>query len=307
MPTPTPSIGPDVLQPPQCPHGHAVLDPEARFCPICGTAMRSEQPASGCAVHPDVRAIGTCRRCGTFVCAACAKSSALGELRCQTCLEREQAEALPWDNRDQLGILSAFVKTCRAVLFEPRRTFSTAPPEAPVTSSLLFAALAQIPGILGTLVAYIGIFGAVGLVALSSEHARAPNAGLVAIGAVVIVIAILVMAVVMGTIGTVAFAGVSHLLLHMTGNTRSFSATLRGAALAQSTRVLGLIPFCGLYGVTIWAVILEVFAYQRFHGTSTGRATLAAVLAPAALAVLSVGLYALWFFAIASGMLHGVK
>ena len=56
--------------------------------------MRVEHPAF-CADHPDVLALGTCGRCGSFVCERCAQPGLEAQLLGLRCLERSGLHSTP--------------------------------------------------------------------------------------------------------------------------------------------------------------------------------------------------------------------
>jgi len=64
----------------------------ARSCDACGArqqlAMASSEDAR-CSVHPEVIAVGTCARCGSFMCVAC---NAVDVVTCRACLAPTRAD-----------------------------------------------------------------------------------------------------------------------------------------------------------------------------------------------------------------------
>lgn len=78
-------------------------------CPHCRDPLyehpgRSGQPVregeSACTAHPDSEAVGTCGRCGNFLCAVC-RTRWHGQVMCVACLDRalEANEAAPQQTR----------------------------------------------------------------------------------------------------------------------------------------------------------------------------------------------------------------
>lgn len=61
-----------------------------------------EHAAARCPLHPDALAVGACKRCGTFACAACAHPEPGGGLRCPACWERTRTGGFT----SQLPVLS---------------------------------------------------------------------------------------------------------------------------------------------------------------------------------------------------------
>jgi hypothetical protein len=52
-------------------------------------------PDSACPRHPDMRAAGTCKRCGTFFCARCVPSVLDTNVECPNCLESKEGRDAP--------------------------------------------------------------------------------------------------------------------------------------------------------------------------------------------------------------------
>jgi hypothetical protein len=123
---------------PTCPHCGAALHPEEmaagpQLCFSCAgsfeatpfsppspflppLALAAAGPAGGtpCAVHPGNAAVGTCERCGLFVCALC-RTEVSGQKLCPACFDRLTAEAkLPalrtsFADLPGLAVLAGFV------------------------------------------------------------------------------------------------------------------------------------------------------------------------------------------------------
>ncbi|HEY0881682.1 MAG TPA: hypothetical protein VGD87_09135, partial [Archangium sp.] len=139
-------------------------------CPACGYYNPSGQPrcfqcglslpvGAGdalCAVHPDVKAIGACNRCGTFGCATCLAQRG-NDWLCSACINRVQA--LPWDEREQLGLWRAWWRTSVMMISSPGQTLANAPPDASFGSSMLFAFLSSLVGFGPTFASYVLVLG----------------------------------------------------------------------------------------------------------------------------------------------------
>jgi hypothetical protein len=281
------------------------------YCSVCGfplerpVVMAVPAPAStgglpACAVHPGVMAVRPCPRCGTFACASCLVTMPAGDQLCVRCEASGVAGLLPWDQREQLGTLRAFFSTSWKVISGPDVTFTSARQEGSLGSSMLFATLANIAGMLTTLVAYGFIFGGMFLFGgenggLFKEWSGPAVAGMIVAG----VLGYLVLLVLMGLGSLLFFSALDHLALKLVGaNPAAWTVTVRAYALSMGPYLVGLIPFCGFYVFPIWSLVVRVFAYKGLHRTSGGKAALGALLPIGAFVLLIVGGYALLLVAV---------
>lgn len=240
-----------------------------------------------CAVHPDVKAIGACNRCGTFGCGTCLTQRG-NDWLCSACLNRVQA--LPWDEREQLGLWRAWWRTSVQMISNPGQTLATAPPDASFGSSMLYAFLSSIVGFGPTFGLYLLVLGPILLIA--GESAEKPMA--LAGGAMIygIMVGYLFALLFMQSVGTLFSAGLDHLALMLLGaNPKSFTVSLRASALSTGPYLVGLVPACSFYVFPLWSLVLRIFALKAFHQTTGGKAT-AAVLIP--IVVLCGGVFMLY-------------
>jgi hypothetical protein len=282
-----------------CLQGHPSLNPGARFCVECGAAL---VPAAGpgeptCATHPAARAAGACARCGTFACTACLAMVPDGEQWCAACRARMPQQPLPWDQRRELGVLRAWWRTTRQILFSPTATFEQATPHGTVGSSLLYALIAlvfQVGSIVGV---YVILFGGFAVAGLASRAAKPGEPGFFAIAvAVLAVVAILCILLGLGVL--LIGAALDHVVLRLLGVKRGWEVTLRGAALSMAPSVCGVVPFCGAQVAFFWTFIVRVFAYRGLHQTTGGKAAAGALVVPGVMMMLlAAGYTALLLFA----------
>jgi hypothetical protein len=244
-----------------------------------------------CAVHPEVKATGACSRCGTFGCGACLTARG-NDWLCAQCLGR--VSTLPWDERDTLGLWRAWWRTSVLMISSPGQSLSTAEPDAPLGSSVLFALLSSIVGFGPTMIVY-AFFVSVGFGFAARKTELGSGMLLVPLVALIYLLMFLVFQV-----GSVLFvAALDHLALILLGaQPKSYSVTVRASALSMGPYLVGLLPLCSLYVFLIWGVVLRVIANMYLHKTTAGKAT-AAVLLP--IALLCGGVFALYlaFFALA--------
>ncbi|WNG50678.1 YIP1 family protein [Archangium minus] len=283
-----------------CPRCQTPFTPGATSCPGCGSSLLLEAVPGGteptCAVHPTLRSLATCERCGAFACARCLRSGARGEAVCEACLAREPNLPVPWDEREELGTFKAFWKTCVNVLLRPE-FFSRARAEGSASSSLLFVLLCSLPPCFVTGLTYLGMFSFMPAMFPIPRAEDQPNVPFEWIGVAAFVASIL-LGPVMAVATTVLGAGLDHLVLRMGNVTRGFQVTLRAHALSQAPWVLGVVPFIGTQVAPFWALVARVFAYRGLHRTTWGVAVAGALLGPGLLCCLCGGSYiaAVMFF-----------
>lgn len=250
------------------------------YCPACG--VENDQTSATCSncqaslqvafcqTHPHRAAVQACTRCGTFFCGDCLDPTTR---RCAACVER--AGSLPWDERATLGLWVAWWRTSVAMISRPTQTLESASPEAPLVSSLVFALLSSVVGMVPTALAY-------GVMLLPVVLSGSPELKLPLSPALVPVIAVAYALVLLGVqlAAFFVYASFDHLALKLFGaQPKSFEVTARAQALSMGPYLLGLIPMCGLYIFPIWALVLRILGVMHLHRVTAGKAT-AAVLVP---------------------------
>jgi hypothetical protein len=198
---------------------------------------------------------------------------------------------LPWDWREELGLLKAFWRTCVEILLRPGLTFSAARAEGTTGSALLFVALCSITGYLTTGLFYAALFGLTSFSTPPSGSGAGASPEQVRLVIVGGALGWVLLAPVFGMLATLFSAGVDHLVLRMAGVSQGFQVTLRGNALSQAPFLTGLIPLCSLYVAPFWALVVRVFAYRGLHRTTWGPAAVGALAAPLVSCVLCGGGY----------------
>lgn len=276
-----------------CPSCRSPLRPGTLTCETCGTALLREVVPGGaeptCAVHPTRLGLAICERCGAFACATCVRQDSHGQTLCTACHEREPDTALPWDEREELGLLQAFWRTFVLVLLHPDR-FASARAEGSVGSSLLFALLASLPSAVSVGLLYTFIFSFLPqLFAHSNKDTSTTDMRW--LGPAIFVFCLIVIPLA-SLLSTVVGAGLDHLVLRMGGITRRYGVTLRAHALSQAPWALGAVPIVGAQVGLVWAMVARVFAYRGLHRTSWGTAVAGTLLGPALSCFLCGGAYA---------------
>lgn len=277
-------------------------------CPACGYFNPAGAVACGhctlplpviaaldalCAVHPDLKAIGACSRCGTFGCGQCLQQSGADWL-CEAC--RGRVVTLPWDERLTLGTWRAWWRTSVLMLSQPTKTCAAVQPEAPIGSSIWFATLSTLVGMGPTILVYAAIMVPMMMFGASSAAKNdLPKFAPALIPAFALLYVVFLLSMQVATV--LVFAGIDHLALMLLGaNPRSYAVSVRAYSLSMGCYVVGLVPVCGLYVFPIWAIVLRIIALAGLHKTTGGKAA-AAVLLP--IAVLCGGGIALYVAMIA--------
>jgi len=255
-------------------------------CAACGTQLVADpKPVARagdavCATHKETPALQPCFRCGTFYCGACLERSADGQMYCVTCRSRS---TLAWDQRDQLGMMRAWWMTSKALMLEPTATLQSAPRDAPVGSSLLYAMICNLVGIMPTLLIYLVAFGGAMLFAAAEgqKSMGGPALGLGVVGAIVVFVFYVVLIIGMQIVSLFGLAGIEHLALHLMGEREigGYTSTLRAHALGLAPFMLGLLPVCGATVMGLWSLVLHCITLMHLQRVSAGKAV-AAVLAP---------------------------
>ncbi|PTL81201.1 YIP1 family protein [Vitiosangium sp. GDMCC 1.1324] len=267
-----------------CPRCQQPITPGATHCQSCGSSLLLEAAPGGaeptCAVHPTLRSLAICDRCGAFACARCLRAGPRGEVVCEACLTRDPDEPLPWDQREELGTLKAVWRTAVNVMLHPD-FFAKARPEGSPSSSLLFALLCALPGWFTTGLTYMGMFSLMPSLAPESQTQSASDSMAMMKWAGVGMLAFCVLlGPVISLVSTVLMAGIDHLILRMGGVTRGYAVTLRAHSMSQAPWLLGVVPFIGMQVGPLWAMVARVFAYRGLHRTTWGVALAGALLAP---------------------------
>jgi len=202
---------------------------------------------------------------------------------------------LPWDDRQQRGILRAFFDTMIMVLTRPAEAFTAMKREGGFGDPLLYA-------IIGSSVGYVAYF--IYNVLLSSVRLLGTHENPVMhmMGGGIRSLFLIICVPVLVAIGAFIASGILHLCLMIVGGAKqSFETTFRVVCFGGgSADPILIIPICGGLIGGIWKIVLYCIGLARGHETDTGRAVLAVVLpliicCGGAIALMMVGFGALGF------------
>lgn len=185
----------------------------------------------------------------------------------------EPAKSCPWEDRDELGWVQAYIKTLIACIFSPKDFFSSMPVGTGYLGPFLFATITIILGSILTpfwsllFKANFGLMKFVGALAL------------VLIGTPLFVI-----------IGFGLAALLNHLGLLVLGAAKeNYDATFSVVCYAAAAQIFSVVPILGSLVAGILGIVLTVIGLREVHRTSTGQAIVAMLLP----VVVCVGLIAL--------------
>jgi len=211
---------------------------------------------------------------------------------------------LPWDERDSLGFIQAFVTTIKLILMEPGKAFSQMQRGGGIEGPLLFAIVSGWIGGAAVLFynfIYQTLTQSVDKTPLPAALPSFLAGGTMTIGLFVFT---LIFFPIFLALGIFVSAGITHLsLLLLGGAKQSFETTLRVVCFSiGSTALFQLLPICGSSIYLIWNLVGQCIGIAKAHEISTGKAV-AAVLLPLVLCCCAmVGLIA--FGAAAAARMH---
>jgi hypothetical protein len=247
-------------------------------------------PAPTCAVHVDQLALGTCPRCGTYVCTRCVIGDSLV---CSACRQRADGAftPTPWERRAELGWVQGFWQTLKAMVMTPGAFFASVVPQGAPGDALSFAWVAaalSIPAVALNVVMQLGLMR----LQLKQVFERLAERGSevgpyrealegIGFGGAILyaIVAALSTPVRVGFSAAVAHAG----LVLFGAAEKGFKATFRAigyvAGLALPVAVLGLVPgIGGLFGLAI--IGYQVYAVAKLQQTTIGKALAGVLVLP---------------------------
>ena len=180
---------------------------------------------------------------------------------------------LPWDDRQQRGILRAFFDTLVIVLTKPAEAFTAMKREGGFGEPLIYAIIG---GSVGGVIYFLYNF------LLSSAHMLGSheNPMMQMMGGGIRPLFFIILVPLFVTIATFIGSGIFHLCLMIVGGAKQpFETTFRVVCFAGgSANPLLVIPICGGLIGGIWKIVLYCIGFARAHETDTGRAVLAVAL-----------------------------
>jgi hypothetical protein len=211
----------------------------------------------------------------------------------------EAAAGNPWEQRDRLGFVNAFVENVKLFVTNPTEAFERTRRQGDYVGPLIFAI------ILGWITYLISqlwgmLFGASMILPMMPAEVRDQMGGMMAVSGAQIVFG-LVLYPVFAAIGLFIGSGILHLCLMLVGGTEAsesgFEGTFRTAAYSSVASLAQIVPVVGGLISLVWWIFLAVIGLSTLHRTTQGKALLA-ILIPLILCCICVG--AVVFFGMAA-------
>ncbi len=197
----------------------------------------------------------------------------------------------PWEERGRYGLLNALVLTIRLVLFTPGRMFSRMPVGLGMLQPLLFAVV----------LAFIGaLFDWMWSLTIGKVPAVLAPEMLQVVGDPRFTAAHFMLSPIVVVVLVYLRAGIFHgILMLLGGNRLGFEATFRVVAYTRATRLLSLIPLCGVAVGLIWELAVTIVGLAKIHECAEWKA-IVAVLAPVVLALMAWSTFAAFLLGLAA-------
>jgi hypothetical protein len=180
---------------------------------------------------------------------------------------------LPWENREQLGLVKAWFDTVSLLITKPSDAFTIMRPEGGMGGPLLFG---MIGGCAGGIVSLLfqGLLQSIPGVG----NSEALNA--FGVGAWTLIVIYAVLMPVLVAFGLFVGSAVLHLCLMMVGGAnRSFETTFRVVCFTcGAANLFSMVPICGGLIAAVYQIVLECIGLSRAHQTTTGKAIMAILL-----------------------------
>jgi hypothetical protein len=180
---------------------------------------------------------------------------------------------LPWDDRQQRGLLRAYFDTLVMVLTKPAEAFAAMKREGGFGEPLIYAIIG---GSVGYVIYFLYNF-LLGSARLLGSH---ENPMLHMMGGGIRSLVFIICIPLLIALGVFIASGILHLCLMLVGGAKQpFETTFRVVCFAGgSADPLLVIPFCGGLIAGIWKIVLYCIGLAGGHETDTGRAVLAVIL-----------------------------
>jgi hypothetical protein len=182
----------------------------------------------------------------------------------------EPGAGLPWEHRQTLGLVKAFIDTISMVLTKPAEAFGMMKTEGGLFEPLLYA---LIGGSIGTIISLLFRIGVQSMGFMADRQTALFGTGVGIIGMIFFIPILLIC-------GAFVWSGLVHLCLMMMGGAKKpFEATFRVICFSQgSTGPLAIIPFCGGFVAAIYNIVLQCMGLARAHEIEVSKAVMAVLL-----------------------------
>lgn len=186
---------------------------------------------------------------------------------------------LPWEHRDAIGLVNAFVQTVSVILTRPAEAFTVMRTEGGFGNPLLFGVIGGSIGvIIWTLVS--AALNSFGFAAAFARQNSLDNLMGASLGGAMLIVRV-IMTPIFIILCLFIWAGLVHLFLMIFGGAKkTFETTFRALSFAYgATALFAIVPCCGGLVALVWGLIADCIGISRSHETDIGRAV-GAVLLP---------------------------
>ena len=185
------------------------------------------------------------------------------------------ATGLPWENREQLGLVKAWLDTVSLLIAKPSEAFMMMRPEGGMLGPLLFGLIGSCAGVIVSVLFQTFMRSIPGFGGGPNDLFRALG---VSHGAFMIIYAIFSPLLV--ALGLFLGSAILHLCLMLVGGAnRPFETTFRVVCFTGgAANLFSMIPICGGFVALIYSIVLECIGLSRAHQTTTGKALMAIFL-----------------------------
>ena len=184
------------------------------------------------------------------------------------------ATGLPWENRQQIGLVKAWLDTVSLLIAKPSVAFTMMRPEGGLMDPLLFG---LIGGCAGSIVSILfqGL-----LQSIPGFAGRNDLFSTLGIGHWTFLIIYAVLSPLLVIIGLFIGSAILHLCLMLVGGAnRSFETTFRVVCFTGgAANLFSMVPICGGFIALVYHIVLDCIGLSRAHPTTTGKALLAIFL-----------------------------
>jgi hypothetical protein len=181
---------------------------------------------------------------------------------------------LPWENRQQIGLVKAWLDTVSLLIAKPGDAFAMMRPEGGLMDPLLFG---LIGGCAGSVVSILfqGL-----MQSIPGFHSGNDLSHFFGLGHWAFIIIYAVISPFLVVMGLFIGGAILHVCLMLVGGAnRSFETTFRVVCFAGgAANLFSMIPMCGGFIAGIYQIVLNCIGLTRAHPTTTGKALMAIFL-----------------------------
>ena len=181
---------------------------------------------------------------------------------------------LPWEHRQQLGLVKAWLDTVSLLISKPSEAFTMMRPEGGMTDPLLFGVIGGCAGAIVSIL-FQGVMQAIPGFSGANDFYHA-----IGVSQWVFFIIYAVLSPLLVVLGLFVGGAILHLCLMLVGGAnRSFETTFRVVCFAAgAANLFSMIPICGGWIAAIYQIVLNCIGLSRAHPTTTGKALMAIFL-----------------------------